>query len=328
MVGLAALWLAPWAIVALVLLGPSNVRGLLGLDRDRATPSLSCKPGPWGQLVYVPLTLAPPDELLPLPPPDAPPTRWVFQGYSKAKAIEFLRTAGLSDAQLDGLINKAAWSTAAEGAAVEPGDDLILGLSPEARARIYSLLVEFPPNNHQIDPLLYRSSELDAQFKGSGLAASSIATFPSALVPAGSGLGGVCRHGAGLAPPGRRRGAAALMKAVYRKETFLLRLRIDADSDTDKLAAYWGVGGRKRDLVSLFRAMRRLERGVRVSTVTLLPAFARNRIYSFPFLTSSAGPASRTASGPPSTSSTTRRKTVSTTWPTWRSAEERLLRDL
>jgi hypothetical protein len=91
-----------------------------------------------------------------------------------------------------------------------------------------------------------------------------------------------------LADDGERR---RFMKAVYRKETFLLRLRIDADSDAEKLAAYWGVGGRKRDLVSFFRAVRRLERGSNLSVVTLLPPFARDRIYSFPFLSSRALPA-------------------------------------
>jgi hypothetical protein len=290
---LAALWLVPWAIVAFLLLAPPGVRSLLGLDRGtaRASAAIRGKPGPWGQLSAVPLMLAPPDELVALPPPDAPPVRWVFQGYSQQKAIAFLRTAGLTEVQLDALVSKAAWSTLPEGAAVEPGDDLILGLSPAARAKIYFLLVEFPPNNHQIDPLRFRPSELDAQFKGSGLARPSIALFRRLLYPQGPDS----LVFADMEPALRRLGDDAerrrFIKAVYRKETFLLRMRIDADSDVEKLAAYWGVGGRRRDLLSLLRATRRLERSASLNIVMLLPPFARDRLYSFPFLSSVAAPA-------------------------------------
>ena len=100
---LSVLWLVPWAIVAFLLFGPSHARGLPALaDADTATPQgIPAKPGPWGNRA-VPLTLAPPDELLAIPPPDGPPVRWVFQGYTKQKAIEFLRTVEeLTAAQRD-----------------------------------------------------------------------------------------------------------------------------------------------------------------------------------------------------------------------------------
>ncbi len=289
---LSVLWLVPWAIVAFLLFGPSRARGLPALgDADSASPrGIPCKPGPWGQLRAVPLTLAPPDELLAIPPPNGPPVRWVFQGYSKQKAIEFLRTVGLTAGQLDALVHKAAWSTLPEGVAVEPGDELILGLSPAARAKIYFLLVEFSPNAHQIDPLQFRPADLEAQFKGSGLAAASIALFHRLLYSQGpeSVVFADMEPALRALPDDAER--RRFMKAVYRRETFLLRLRIDPDSDVDKLAAYWGVGGRRRDLVSLFRAVRRMERGGGLSIITVLPPFARDRAYTYPFLSGATTP--------------------------------------
>ncbi len=225
-----------------------------------------------------------------IPPPNGPPVRWVFQGYSKQKAIEFLRTVGLTAGQLDALVHKAAWSTLPEGVAVEPGDELILGLSPAARAKIYFLLVEFSPNAHQIDPLQFRPADLEAQFKGSGLAAASIALFHRLLYSQGpeSVVFADMEPALRALPDDAER--RRFMKAVYRRETFLLRLRIDPDSDVDKLAAYWGVGGRRRDLVSLFRAVRRMERGGGLSIITVLPPFARDRAYTYPFLSGATTP--------------------------------------
>ena len=48
---------------------------------------------------------------------------------------------------------------------------MILSLKPEARSKIYSILVAFAENNDQLDPVWFRPETLDKQLDESGLSA-------------------------------------------------------------------------------------------------------------------------------------------------------------
>jgi hypothetical protein len=49
----------------------------------------------------------------------------------------------------------------------------------------------------------------------------------------------------------------------------------------EQLAQYWGLGGRRKDLLPFLTALHRVENGCRVNLVYLLPAFARNHLYRY-----------------------------------------------
>jgi hypothetical protein len=240
------------------------------------------KPGPWGQLRYTPLTLSLPDEFVFVPPPDQPPIQWFFHGSSRQQAVEFLRTAGLSAEQLSGLADEGKWKAGPEGVALKPGDELILSLSPAVRAKIYMQLVEFPENEHQIDPVWFRPERLEDHLKQSGLSAASVALLKSLLYRQGPLL-----LFADFEPALRRLPDDAerrrFVKVLARKETVLARLRVDPESDADALANYWGVGGRQKDVLPLLRAAQRVEGGTAISLPLLLPLFASERLYKHPF---------------------------------------------
>jgi hypothetical protein len=74
-------------------------------------------------------------------------------------------------------------------------------------------------------------------------------------------------------------------KAVTRKRSLMARLIIDADSDVNALAEYWGADGRQKDLVPILNSLKfNAEAGIEspgmLNIVTLLPAFARERLYN------------------------------------------------
>ena len=73
------------------------------------------------------------------------------------------------------------------------------------------------------------------------------------------------------------------MKAVSRKQAVMARVRLDADADVDTLAQYWGIGGRRKDLLPLLGALHRVEQGLAINLVYLLPPFARDHLYRHPF---------------------------------------------
>ena len=244
-------------------------------------------PGPWGQMEYRVIRVELPDENIAIDQPGQAPVRWFFSGHDKSQAIEFLRSAGLGQAQLERL-QGADWKTEANGVAVEPGDELVLSLGPESRAKIYALLVEMPENEGSVDPLWFRPGQVDQRLKDSGLAQSSLDLLERLLYAQGKDL----LLFADFGPAARNLPDAAerrrFVKAVCRKKTLLARLRIGPESDVADMVAYWSVGGRRKDVAPLLNAVKREGEGT-LSILSLLPRFIRERLYTYPVL--SSGPA-------------------------------------
>ena len=283
---LAVLLVGPWLVVAIFLMGSSWARrpsanSANTLSKPTAEQPTEGKPGPWGFMEYVPMTIGPPDEFVFVPPPDHPRIRWFFQGYTKDKAIELFRSAGLTQKQIDTLSDKP-WKVEAEGTAVEPGDDLILALTPAARTKIYSVLVEFPQNSRQIDPIWFRPGLVDERIEGSGLMPESVDLMKRLLYPQGDSLVLFADFEPAMRQLPDDHERRRFMKAVMRKETFLARLRVHAESDIESLASYWGVGGRRKDILPLLNGLRRIDGGCKLNIVYLLPHFARDRLYCHP----------------------------------------------
>ena len=72
------------------------------------------------------------------------------------------------------------------------------------------------------------------------------------------------------------------MKAVSRKRTLLAGLHLAPESNIDTIVDYWGVGGRKKDVAPLLHALRHEGDG-KIQVMCLLPSFARDRLYTYPF---------------------------------------------
>jgi hypothetical protein len=283
---LLVLIFGPWLVVAALLAGPKLWAGTQSLlpFRVRAVSAQKSKgqSGPWGELKYARLNLDLPDEFVFVLPGDCPPIRWFFKGYSKEQALEFLKSADLTAAQRD-VLKSAAWSTTAEGVAVSPGDALILGLSPAARAKIYALLVEFPENCQWIDPVWIQPELLEERLKDSKLSAASVALLKRLLYQqAGSPLLLFADFEPALRQLPDESEQRRFMKAVSRKSTLLATLKIEPGADVESLANYWGIGGRHRDLVPLLSSLRRVDGGCNINVVCLLPPFLRDHLYTYP----------------------------------------------
>jgi hypothetical protein len=72
------------------------------------------------------------------------------------------------------------------------------------------------------------------------------------------------------------------MKVALRERTVLARVRLDPDTDVERLSEYWGIGGRRKDLLPLLTALHRVEKGCNINVVYLLPDFAREHLYRHP----------------------------------------------
>ena len=238
------------------------------------------KKGPWGQIESMLLAIDVPDEFVLVPP--APPVRWSFPGYTKEKVLATLRSVGVSENEVHSLDSSSTWSSADGVVSVEPGDPLILGLAPHVRSRLYSLLVEFPQNVRRGNPVWFRAGAVDWRLQDSGLAPQSVALLKRLLYPQGEDVLLFADFQPALRSLPSDAERKRFMMVLLRKRAFLARLRIDPDTDVEKLSQYWGIGGRRKDLFPFLHALHRIEKGCTISLIYLLPDFARDRLYRHP----------------------------------------------
>ncbi len=240
-------------------------------------------PGPWGRLLYVNMMIDIPDEFVIIPAPDQPPVRWFFKDYSKERVIELLKSADIPQGQIDKLLPDSAWKTEDNGTWLTPGDELILSLSPESRSKIYSVLMVNKENPELSDPIWFKPELLDKQLNESGLSESTIKLLKSLLYRNSSSLLLFADKDAALHQIAGNEEKRLFIKTISRKSTLMARLRIDAQTDIEALAGYWGIGGRRKDILPLLSSIQRVEGGLNMSIVFLLPHFIRDHLYSYPF---------------------------------------------
>ena len=277
--------LAPWAVVAVL---SFRSRSALAFTASNSTVSASkradkrhCKPGPWGNIGYFDIVTRPPDELIsPGFFNEAQPV-WVFKGYSKAALYELLASAGLTEAQRISIDGSAEFSAAANQCVVKPGRELVMGLSSSARARIYAVLAKFPENPAQRDPFIFRPEQLNEWLDAGGLEQRTVGLVKSLLYPRGDSvlLSDCSTVMSQLSNTDER---VRLLKVLFRRNAAFPKLHVTADSDLKELTRYWGKGGRERVVGPLLQSLPRTAEGIDVNVVLLLPAFARERLYTYP----------------------------------------------
>ena len=238
------------------------------------------KSGPWGQIASMDIAIDVPGECA--LPPSAPPVRWYFPGYTRQKVLATLRLMELPEDKVQELESSAKWSNDDAVVSIEPGDPLILGLEPKVRAKLYTTLIEFPQNSRDIDPVWFRAGTLAWRLQDSGLAPASLALLKRLLYPQGENLLLFADFQPALRSLPSDAERKRFMKVLLRKRALLARLRVDPNSDVETLSQYWGIGGRRSDLVSFLNALHRVEKGCHVNLVYLLPDFARDRLYRHP----------------------------------------------
>jgi hypothetical protein len=124
---------------------------------------------------------------------------------------------------------------------------------------------------------------VDWRLQDSGLAPESVALLKRLLYPQGDNklLFADFEPAVRSLPSDAER--RLFMKTVSRKRAVLARLKLDSDADVQKISEYWGIGGRRKDVLPLLSSLHRVEKGCTLNVICLLPAFARDHLYCYPF---------------------------------------------
>lgn len=251
-------------------------------------PYFAGHPGPWGELEYIRINIELPDDFAAEEEQSRDTTAWLFGDRTRAQAQAFLSACQLPDS-VHAALAVCQWTESPDGVVLVPNEELLLGLTAVARAKIYAELAKTPRNDLHAWPFVYRQGGFDAWFNQSGLSAATLALVRQVAYSRGSA---VCVSDlpllmARVADPAERR---RLVKTLSRKSTLLMKLRIRPDSDVAALTAYWARGRHVKDIGPLLESLTKIPGGITVDVSHLLPPFARMRVNSYPAPQSAAGP--------------------------------------
>lgn len=259
--------------------------GWLPLPR-RAEPHPAPKPvstttatKPWGDLEVIPIMLERPLEYYAAEPTVPPPITWFFEGISPLELTNLLRSCNLPERQLVLLTDTNRWRVLPRGIQIEPALEVIRGLPPSARERLYAVLAKSEANIAQRSPYCHRG-DFHAWFADSGLEPDQLALIQQMSYQ----KGGVWYFSDRLylshtlAPEVRLKAA----RALDREPSLLVMLRISPTSDVKQIMSYWGLPCRRRQVRPLVESVKRRPEGGAINVSWFFPPVPRLLLYSYP----------------------------------------------
>jgi hypothetical protein len=280
---LLVILIVPYLIAAGFILAKVNWQHALNANASSAYSegAIPCNPGPWGKLEYIPIKIETPEEFLSIQAFETTDPRWFFGNMTQEAALAFMDHSGITSSERAKLTN-AKWEQVASGAYVTPPADVVVSLQPKARQAIYTTLAQFPENSSQQDVFFFPSEDMATFFDKSGVSDETVALVKQLCYPHGklqffADLPLVLRK---LQTYDDKR---RLAKAISRRSTLLLKLKVDSDSNIDELLKYWAKAGTERDLRPMLESLIKVPGGARISLVNLMPPGPSSRLYSFAF---------------------------------------------
>jgi hypothetical protein len=283
---------APWARIALgigllicgMVLGFLVALGRVPYAYHSVRPAgertIMAKPGPWGNLEYVPMVIAAPENILPVRAVEEAGVHWLFKGFSHDDMVKFLGGLDLTASQREHLLDSSTLHTAANGLELTPSSELFFSLSNGARQAIYKCLAGFRENLGN-ELVFIHASSFEDRFRDSGVSPATLSLIRKVSCAYGHYLvfsGVPCL----LSAIASYEEKSHLVKALSREETLLLKLRVGPDSDINALADYWGKACWTTDVKAMLESLSRLPGGAALDIVEILPPFPTALVYTYP----------------------------------------------
>jgi hypothetical protein len=209
------------------------------------------------------------------------PAEWFFEDISESRLMRFLNACDLGPAERAMLLDRRSWQITRRDCTIRPPEQLVWSLSPSARAQIYSILALNPRNFPQCFPFRFPVDGFERKFKDSGLPLEQVDKIRRLTYTNGEYLCFTDLQAAKAAL--RRPEFEDLVETLYALPTYILRLRVNPDSDVEGLVRYWGTGGREKRIAPLLKSLAKVPGGSTIGISHLLPSFARLRLYAYPY---------------------------------------------
>lgn len=265
----AGFWLRP-----LLLCG-----GVTPAARQQAAGVIPGHPGPWGVLGATPISIAAPDELLPVRVVEAKPVVWFWDGCSSADVARFMTSVGVTAGQLEQVLQPARLTVRKNGTECRPAKEAVMALAPRVRVEIYKRLALSTENR---DDFIYiPSTAVEGLFHRYGMSDATMA-----LVKNWSCIYGrytvIFELPCILSSIPVYEEKVRFMKAMSHQPTYLLHLQVSPASDINALVRYWGKASWSTDVKSFLESVAAVPGGCWLDIMELLPPMPTSLLYTYP----------------------------------------------
>jgi hypothetical protein len=274
-----------FVLLGMALMAPALLLKPVPQARDRAAVKVSVPPlespaMPWGDLECTHFALAQPERYLPDSSSPWPSPAWYFERTAPQQLAALFNSAETSPSTRRLLLDTNRWEISGDIIVVRPTTELLLGLGRPARERIYAVLANSPINMPQHFPFRFRKNGFDQWFAQSRLAPEKLELIRS-LTYTNRG-GAMCLADLDvLQEKLGREEYHRLFESLYSEHSVFLSLRVKPSADLERLARYWGSGGREQEVLAMLKSIAQLPGGGSINVAYLLPSFARMRLYTF-----------------------------------------------
>src|SRR6185436_17127775 len=211
---------------------------------------------PWGNLEYTPLALDRPDEHFTNVVEHPEKSRWILRRSSEEQMADLLGSLQLNEPAKSFLLDRSHWRRVPSGHEIMPPPEVVISLSPDARHTLYAELAQNPENIPQSMPFTFRTDGFDEWFAECGLAPDKIALVRKLSYTNEDNL---CFADANVfREVSTADETLCLLRGLWRVSTFIMKVRIDPDTDVNALIKYWGKGGPAQSYKPLLESMTRI----------------------------------------------------------------------
>lgn len=249
----------------------------------KADGIIATNPGPWGEMDYFYTYLEAPQSLVDLLPVPSQQTVWRFPGFTPEQVRAIFAAMPLTSELQSELVERSVWHIADNGTRVHPSARFLEALPPESRIALYRVLRRFNENPYHHNPVVIESGDVAAWFQRAGLSELALKAIAGLAYPLGDSLAfSDLPYLLGLMSSDEEE--RAMIKAMTRTRTMVLRLRISKDSDTESLREYWTAGYKYKDVLPILESIQRVEGVERIDVAHLVPPLPRKLLYTYPTL--------------------------------------------
>jgi hypothetical protein len=245
-----------------------------------SAPARAPEPAPWGELEAREFPLADAEETAPEYAPLMAPPRWFFESTTAEQLARYFRALDVRHRDQHLLLDPRYLKVTSRGCEITPPESTVYALDSINRARIYAALARSESNQAQRAAILLPAGNLEGRLAAMGLTRRQIDHLEHLTYTNG---GMICLADLGIAR--KVLGAEAfdrMIEILYSIPAYRLRLVVPEHADVDRLAAYWGRGGREAEIRPLLKSLARVPGGADISIAHFLPDFARLRLYRYP----------------------------------------------
>lgn len=239
--------------------------------------------GPWGRLRCTKIHLEASRSVISGFAVPSPRPRWSFPEEVFDEVPRLLRDAGAPESFITKLLEPHLVVREGDFVHVFPPVAELINLAPESRLVIYTQLANYPINTYHYNPLLITEPSVEEFYSGGDLSAEMIRRIDKLTYRRGgtllfsdvSALIHFCED---------QREVQAVVRAMTRTQSLMIRIEVDDSTDVEGLIDYWtlGDGVRKKNVEPIIRSIIETRGLETLPLAQILPPLPRKLIYTFP----------------------------------------------